>query len=118
MKAANGSVSPPQDLLWEACRRELGDYAPVAEYRGAVPGRKFRIDVAFPGHRLAVEIDGWQYHGQHLSAHRKDRERMRLLTLHGWRLLPFTAGEVLRDVAGCVDQIRIALRQCVYRGDG
>lgn len=109
-RSGNGVLSPPQELLWNWCRRELGGYGPVAEYQGAVPGRKFRLDIAFPEHRLGVEVDGWQFHGQHLSAHRKDRERTRLLTIHGWRLLPFTAGEVMRDAQACVADVRRALR--------
>lgn len=104
-----GLLSPPQALLWETCQRQLGGYGPVAEFKGAVPHRKFRLDIAFPDHRLAVEVDGWQHHGKHLADHRKDRERIRLLALNGWRLLPFTAGEVLKDPLGCVALIRDGL---------
>lgn len=53
----------PDETLWVAvsatypeARRELGE---------AVPERRFRIDIALVA-RIAIEVDGWQYHGKFL----------------------------------------------------
>lgn len=96
----------PHDILWEALRRTCADA--VREYEGAVPGRKYRLDIAIPAARLAVEVDGWEWHGKHKGDFTRDRERQNLLTLHGWRILRFTAGQIRSDVAGCVEMIKQA----------
>lgn len=100
----------PQDKLFESCKILWPECE--EEYAGAVPGRRFRIDIAFPDYRLAVECDGWQHHGQHRSSHQRDRERQNLLTIHGWRILRFTAGDihkhlpkVLETIQTCLDNI-------------
>lgn len=91
--------SPPHDLLWQA----LSDLPGVVrEYAGAVPGRRYRLDIAFPAVKLAVEIDGWQYHGKFKEAHSKDRERQNLLVLNGWQVLRFSAGQVFNEHDQCV----------------
>ena len=69
-----------------------------------IKGEKFYIDVAFPGLRLAVELDGWQFHKGHESFV-SDRRRDVLLTLAGWTVLHFTA-ESIDEMAG---QVREAL---------
>ncbi len=81
----------------------------VREHEGVVPDRKFRIDIAFPDALLAVEIDGWEWHGKHKGVFTRDRERQNLLTLNGWRILIFTAGQIRENVNFCVEQIRIAV---------
>lgn len=81
----------------------------VCEFEGAVPGRKFRIDIAFPAHRLALESDGWAYHGRFLGDFVRDRERQNLLCIHGWRVLRFSAGMVRRNLDEQLRMIGIAL---------
>jgi hypothetical protein len=63
----------PQELLTEAAIALWGDAA-VPEFEDGVPGRGFRIDLAFPAVRLAVEVDGWQFHGRMLGDFERDRE--------------------------------------------
>jgi very-short-patch-repair endonuclease len=54
--------------------------------------RKFRFDFAFPGPRVAVEIDGVV----HRTAKRfaSDREKLNLAMLAGWRVLHVTSANV------------------------
>jgi hypothetical protein len=47
------------------------------------------IDLAYPGLRLAIELDGWAEHGLR-AAFDADRMRGNELVLAGWRLLRFT----------------------------
>lgn len=95
----------PQRLLYEGLKKAIPEV--VAEYGGAVPGRKFRLDCAIPAIRLGIELDGWEWHGRHLNDFKRDRERDRLLTLEGWRLLRFTASEVMGDLDACVRQVLV-----------
>lgn len=54
----------------------------------------YRLDFAFPKVRLAVEIDGIEFHGNQ-SAFMSDRKRTRFLESQGWRVMRFAAKEVL-----------------------
>jgi hypothetical protein len=105
----------PQEKLWRACAKRwpewVRDRKLVWEYPGAVPGRKFRLDIAFPekGHLLAVEVDGWEHHGKYLSDFKRDRSRDRALVRHGWRVLRFFAEEIHNDTQSLVDEIESAL---------
>lgn len=100
--------SAPHRTLWHAVKRAFAGQAQL-EYAGAVPGRRFRLDIAFVDARLAVEVDGWVHHGKFKSDFTRDRVRQNLLTLDGWRILHFTAGQIRRDTHGCIEIIREAL---------
>ena len=72
--------------------KSMGIPEPVREYKFH-PTRRWRIDYAWPDHRLAVEIEGgiWNY-GRHnrASSFIKDMEKYNNLTLMGFYLLRFT----------------------------
>jgi very-short-patch-repair endonuclease len=96
--------------------------APVRQFAGAVPGRRFRIDFAWPDVRLAVEVQGWA--GRDLGPHggvgkmRADLERTAALVTEGWRVLPCDANTIRDGTA--IEAIRGALRWTaspVDRGD-
>lgn len=100
----------PQQKLFESCKILWPDCQ--EEYAGAVPGRRFRIDVAFPSHKLATELDGWEWHGKHKGDFQRDRERQNLLSIQGWTILRFTAKDVnqnlpkvLETIQSCLDNI-------------
>lgn len=100
--------STPQQKLWRrVIRRWLGQAK--WEYRGAVPGRRHRIDIAFPSLQLAVEVDGWQYHGRHKQDFRRDREKQKLLTLNGWHLLRIPAGDIEKNIEGVLGDIEATI---------
>lgn len=101
------SGNDPQSILWEAVRSKWPHA--VTEYPAQVPGRKFRIDIAFLSEGLAVEMDGWQYHAKYLEDFKRDRRRQNLLVTHGWRVLRFTAADIHQDLAGCLELIEIGL---------
>ena len=70
----------------------LGLPEPVRQFKGAVPGRKYRIDFCWPEHRICLEVQG--------MAHRirerflADCEKVSLLTLAGWRVLLASGDDV------------------------
>jgi very-short-patch-repair endonuclease len=52
------------------------------------------VDAVWPAHRLVVEIDGWSFHrGKRSFA--EDRRRDRKLVKAGWRVVRFTAQDVI-----------------------
>lgn len=80
-----------------------------SEFRGAIPGRNFRLDIAFPEKRLCVEVDGWQNHGKTLTGFHLDRERQNLLVVNGWRVLRFGVKNINNNVDECIDMICLLL---------
>lgn len=68
------------------------DYAvpiPQYQYELVVGGRRRRIDFAYPIPKLAVEIDGFEYHSSR-AAFQDDRAKSNDLTAAGWTVLRFT----------------------------
>jgi len=69
---------------------------PVHEHKFH-PTRRWRIDLAWPEHKLAVEIEGgaWCY-GRHTrgAGFIGDMEKYNELTIMGWSLLRFTPKQV------------------------
>jgi very-short-patch-repair endonuclease len=76
---------------WSAAERlvhRLLREAGLKDWRGNYPGPGYTIDVAFVTQRLAVEIDGRQFHGE--GRFEFDRWRQNAIVLDGWRVLRFT----------------------------
>lgn len=81
----------------------------VAEYPAQVPGRKFRLDIAFVDNWLAIEVDGWSVHGKFLADFKRDRIRQNILVMRGWRILRFSAADIHQDLEGCLSIIKTTL---------
>ncbi len=116
-RAGRKETVMPGQLLWQAIEARWPGRA-VAEYPGAVPGRHFRIDVAFVNERLAIEIDGFSHHGKFLSDFKKHHHRQNLISCHLWYFLRFPAGKVRTDLEGCLGMIETMLasiHQGAYR---
>ncbi|MBQ69207.1 hypothetical protein CL689_04005 [Candidatus Saccharibacteria bacterium] len=112
-KPKNRTLSPPHQLLWDSVVQRYGDIEPVLELQDAVPGRRFRLDIAFPAHRLAIEVDGWQYHGKFKKGFIADRKKQNLLVENHWRVLRFTAGEIFNDIETVMQTINSAMNSKV-----
>lgn len=67
---------------------------------------RYRVDFAFPGHRLAVEADGRAWHDAE-----RDASRDAHLETLGWKTLRFTGSEIFRDAQGATDRIVSALEE-------
>lgn len=98
----------PQHKLWISVKQRWPSIC-VWEYENAIPNRKFRIDIAFPSIKLAIECDGWSSHGRHKAGFIKDRTRQNLFVIHGWRVLRFTAGQIFKEHDSCMEQIQQAI---------
>lgn len=78
--------------LFIKCCEALGMPTPKKEYRFHPP-RRWRIDYAWPEHKLAVEIEGGGWIGGRHNrpvGFVKDMEKYNALTMDGYRLLRFT----------------------------
>ncbi|NLE99168.1 MAG: DUF559 domain-containing protein [Propionibacterium sp.] len=65
----------------------------VGNYEVHLQGKRFFIDIAFPGMKIAIEIDGFEFHKDRASFDR-DREKQNLLVLAGWTVLRFTSNTI------------------------
>jgi len=74
------------------------------------PARKWRFDVAFPDHCLAVEVDGgqWLPHGGRHNTDR-DREKLNRAAELGWRVLRYSPTQLEHNPQRVITQIRAAL---------
>lgn len=101
---SSGKESPPHDLLHEALLPHLGERL-HREFAGAVPGRKFSLDLAVPDMRLAIEVDGFANHGKTLAGFKKDRTRQNLLAQNGWVVLRYFPAQIYKDIETVVRQV-------------
>jgi very-short-patch-repair endonuclease len=74
---------------------------PVRQHRVQAGGRRYRLDLAYPVERLAIEVDGWDHHRTR-SAFDYDRCRGNDLELAGWRIVRFTSRSSEDDVVATV----------------
>lgn len=82
----------------------------IREFRNAIPGRKFRLDIALEG-KIGIEVDGWQNHGKTKSGFQKDREKQNLYVEHGWRILRYTAHDIYKNIDMVIEQIKKTMRR-------
>lgn len=96
-----GAMSPPQASLLALVMMAWPTIC-QSEFKGAVPGRRFTLDIAFEHYKVGCEVDGWSFHGQHKAGFHRDREKDKLLMLNGWKTIRFTAKEISSDGIGCL----------------
>ncbi|RYZ31304.1 MAG: DUF559 domain-containing protein, partial [Propionibacteriaceae bacterium] len=85
-----------RDEPWSAAERlahrllrEAGISGWRSNFAVRTAGRLFYVDIAFPGRRVAVEIDG-RLHELDQDVFENDRWRQNALVLDGWTVLRFT----------------------------
>lgn len=78
-----------------------GLVVPVQQHRVRLGKRTFRIDLAYPVAKLAIELDGWEFHSSR-TAFDDDRARANALVAAGWTLLRFTSRSTDAEIVACV----------------
>jgi len=73
------------------------------QYSVTVAGRRFRFDMAYPAQRLAIEVDGYEFHGDRRRFD-GDRERDVLCQAAGWTVMRFTSSSSRAFVVDAVTQ--------------
>ena len=98
---------PQAELFAALCSAFPGEQI-EEEVPGWVPGRKYRADIYFPAHRLAVEVDGFAYHSSK-NAFQSDRERQNAFVMAGYRVLRYYNSQVRNEIDRVIEEVRSCL---------
>ena len=82
--ASDGARSEAERLLVKLLRE-----AGITEWRTNYPVGGYKVDVAFPDQKVAIEVDGWAFHSD-AEVFVGDRNRQNNIALLGWKVLRFT----------------------------
>ncbi|EHL78571.1 endonuclease domain-containing protein [Bacillus smithii] len=73
--------------------------------KSQVPCGKYRIDLALPTYKIAIECDGKAYHSTpEQKAH--DRRKNAYLRKNGWKVMRFSGRMIHRDLAKVLEKIK------------
>lgn len=70
---------------------------PVQQHRVSIHGRRYRIDLAYPELKIAIELVGWKWHGGR-EAFDDDKARSADLVSIGWRVVEITSRHTPADI--------------------
>ncbi|ADG79888.1 hypothetical protein TPAU25S_00352 [Tsukamurella paurometabola] len=104
LASANGDTHSEAERRFRALLRAAG----ISGWHQQHRFERWWIDVAFPGRRIAIEIDGWAYHRSH-ERFANDAEKHTRLALAGWTLLRFTWQQITEQPAEVVRTLARAL---------
>jgi very-short-patch-repair endonuclease len=85
----------------------LAGLPPEVQHVVVINGRRYRLDLAYPELRIAVEYDGEEHRGQ--ARARRDLLREADLASAGWRILRFDAAVAMRRPHQIVAEVRAEL---------
>lgn|GEM_PF-2457379 len=95
--------SPIERLFDQTWRSRVPHIQLIPQYK--VFGGRYHLDFAYPPTKIAIELDGYDYHNSR-DQFTHDRRRGRDLDRAGWRVLHFSGREINQDVVQCVDEVR------------
>lgn len=72
--------------------------------RTQVPCGKYRIDIALPQYKLAIECDGKAFHSS-LPQKAHDRRKNAYLRKSGWKVLRFSGSQINGNIAKVIRRI-------------
>jgi len=97
--------SPLEEYLWDALEKEELSYLAKKQFEIG----KYKIDIAFPVAKLAIECDGAEYHRSNIQQLERDQKRDIYLARKGWRTMRFAGIEIRRDIKFCIKKIKEAI---------
>src|SRR6185436_10656800 len=74
---------------------------PQRQFRVVIDDRVYFIDLAYPHERIAIEVDGFEFHRAR-SVFDSDRARQNDLVRAGWIVLRFTSRSVAQEIVSAV----------------
>ncbi|MEO6715401.1 MAG: DUF559 domain-containing protein, partial [Mycobacteriales bacterium] len=106
LAVCDGSQSEAEIAMLEQVIRASGLPEPVRQHPVLEAGRRYRLDLAYPAARLAIEVDGkaWHFDAERRTA---DITRDAVLAATGWLTLRFTYEQIRSDpawVAACISE--------------
>jgi very-short-patch-repair endonuclease len=96
-------ATPAEQVLWDAVRAGRLD---GLKFRRQHPVGRFVLDLYCAAHRLCIEVDG----GVHEQQRDRDAARDEELLAHGVRTLRFSNEQVVNELPGVLNAIRLATR--------
>ncbi|TDL92123.1 DUF559 domain-containing protein [Vibrio vulnificus] len=84
----------------------MRDYKATTQY----PIRRYRIDVALPEYRLAIECDGKDFHSSK-KAKAHDRKRDAYLKSIGWKTLRFSGSTINGNMSKVITRIESEIQK-------
>jgi very-short-patch-repair endonuclease len=110
-RAVTRTRSPLEERFQRFCRLyDLPPHSTNVDVLGS------EVDVLWPGARLIVELDGWEFH-RHRAAFERDRARDPKLLLAGYRILRVTHRRLDAEAPTLATEIRQLLSQGGRRAD-
>lgn len=97
--------SPAETRLAVHLIDELGASDVVAQLPVTCGEKNYRLDFAVTHARIAVEVDGHDFHERTKEQAARDKSRDRALQAEGWRVLRFTGSEVWNDPRRCAKEV-------------
>lgn len=104
--------------ILSALATSMGLPAPTLEHR-PLPPRLWRLDLAWPEHRVGVELHGGVFRQGHHTRGRgfcDDREKMNTLQLAGWVVLEYATATIEKEGPGIIGNVRVALEARGWKG--
>lgn len=95
--------SPVEEMFYKAWQGMGGSKYLDLTYQHEVFNALYRLDFAYLPAKVAIEIDGHEYHSGK-EQFTKDRQRQRKLEMDGWRFIRFSGSEVFSNASSCVVQ--------------
>jgi very-short-patch-repair endonuclease len=92
--------SPIERRLYEALK--ISGYYMKTQY--VVPPARYRIDIALPQYKIAIECDGKAYHSTPAQKAR-DRQKDAYLRSKGWKVLRFSGSMINGSLADVIKRI-------------
>ncbi len=106
-RALRTNMTEAERAIWQYLRAEqMG-----VKFRRQAPIGRYIVDFACFSHKLVIEIDG----GQHVDS-ASDGERDAFLVSQGFKVLRFWNNEVLQQLDGVYDTVRLALIELMPEG--
>lgn len=106
----------PADILYQALVRKYGRFYEgglvVYELEFSFDNRRWRMDIAIPSKRVALELDGWVDHGKRLSGFKRDREKSLCFEQRGWRVIHFSSAQIKHELQETLNAIGKILSFC------
>lgn len=103
--AQDGARSEAERLLVRLLRD-----AKLTGWKPNHPVGGYKVDVAFVGEKVAIEVDGWAFHTDS-EVFQTDRNRQNVIALLGWKVLRFTWLDLTAHPKRVVTEIAAATGQ-------
>lgn len=104
LKAASDGARSEAERLLVKLLRDNG----ITGWKTNYPVGGYKVDVAFPKQKVAIETDGWAFHNSQ-EDFQNDRERQNKIALLGWQVLRFTWLDLTEYPQRVLAEIRFAI---------